>query len=168
MSESASRERKDPSTLEDVGETIKRESREIAGEAKNAAYRMACDQRDALADYVSALADAAKRGADELESSGYAGSAAAVKRTAGEVGGLVERLQRREPGEFWEDIEDFARDHPAVMFGAGFALAFGFTRFMKSAAHPEPQATRDAQDNPAVDNPQVNPGAGATAPATGQ
>jgi hypothetical protein len=114
------------------------------------------------------LADAAKRGADELESSGYAGSAAAVKRTAGEVGGLVERLQRREPGEFWEDIEDFARDHPAVMFGAGFALAFGFTRFMKSAAHPEPQATRDAQDNPAVDNPQVNPGAGATAPATGQ
>ena len=159
MSDSAPRERSDTSAAADVGAAIKRESRELAGEAKGAAYRMACDQRDALAGFVSALADAAKRGADELETSGYPGSAAAVKRTADEVGGLVQRLQRREPGEFWEDFENFTRDHPAVVFGAGFALAFGFTRFMKSASDVEPQARGEAQESPAE---------AATAPAAGQ
>lgn len=158
MSDSAPRERSAPSTLEGAGAAIKRESRELAGEAKSSAQRVVRDQRDALADYVSALAEAAWRGADSLESSGYAGSAAAVKRTAGEVGGLAERLQQREPGVLWEDVESFARDHPAVVFGAGFALAFGFTRFMKSAPHPEAQAGPAAPQGPAPG--AATPGAG--------
>lgn len=144
MSASSPNERSDSSTLEDVGAALKREGREIAGEARTTAYRMACDQRDALAGFVGALAGAAGRGAEELEGSGYARSAAAVKRTADEVGGLAGRLQQRQPDELWEDVEDFAREHPVAFFGAGFALAFGFMRFLKSAAPEEPEAQTGA------------------------
>lgn len=132
MSESSPRERSDHSVLKDAGAAIKRESRELAGEARSAAYRAACEQRDALAGFVSALAEAANSSAESLENSGYGRSAAAVRRTAGEVGGLAERFQRRDPDELWADVEDFARDHPVVLFGASFALAFGLTRFLKS------------------------------------
>jgi hypothetical protein len=137
MTESSSKERAETSALEDVGAAIKRESRQVAGEARAAAQKMASDQRDALADYVSALAEAANRGADDLESKGYERSASTVARTAEEVGGFARRLQEREPGELWEDVEGFAREHPALVFGAGFALAFGVTRFLKSSGESD-------------------------------
>jgi hypothetical protein len=142
MSESSSKVSSDPSTLEEVGAAIKREGQHVAGEAKAAAQRMASDQRDALADYVAALADAASRGAEDLKDSGYPRSASAVSRTAEEVGGFAERLQAREPGELWDDVEDFARDHPALVFGAGFAVAFGIGRFLKSSARGDEDGSR--------------------------
>lgn len=132
MTDSSSKERAATSALEDVGAAIKREGRQAAGEARAAAQKIACDQRDALADYVAALADAASHGAEDLDAKGYGRSASTVARTADEVEGFARRLQQREPGELWDDVEDFARDHPALVFGAGFALAFGVTRFLKS------------------------------------
>ncbi len=138
MTDSSSTERAEASALADVGAAIKREGRQVAGEARAAAQKMACDQRDALADYVSALAEAANRGADDLDSKGYDRSASTVARTADEVDAFARRLQEREPGELWDDVEDFAREHPALVFGAGFALAFGVTRFLKSSGENEP------------------------------
>lgn len=146
MTDSSSEERAEASALEDVGAAIKREGRQVAGEARAAAQKMACEQRDALADYVSALADAANRGADDLDAKGYGRSASTVARTADEVEGFARRLQQREPGELWDDVEDFARDHPALVFGAGFALAFGVTRFLKSGL--ESDDTDESGDGP--------------------
>lgn len=134
MSESTSRERPDSSALSEAGAAIKRESRALGGEAKAAADKLACSQRDALADYVAALADAANSAADDLQAAGYGHSAAPLRRTADEVGGFAEKLQQREPGELWRDAESFARDHPAVVFGAGLVIAFGVTRFLKSSS----------------------------------
>jgi hypothetical protein len=154
MSENSPKERADPSALEEVGAAIKREGRQVADDAKAAAQRMARDQRDALADYVAALADAANRGAEDLKDSGYPRTASTVARSAAEVGGFAERLQAREPGALWEDVEDFARDHPALVFGAGFAVAFGVTRFLKSSA--------------ADDDGDIDPVAGGPLPAGGE
>lgn len=133
MTDRSSLEREATSTLEDVSAAIKREGRHVADEARSAAQKMARDQRDALADYVVALAHAASSGAEDLESKGYPRSAATVARTADEVGSFARKLQQREPGELWDDVEDFAREHPALVFGASFALAFGVTRFLKSS-----------------------------------
>lgn len=132
--------RSDPSTFGEVGAAIKREGRELAGEAKSAAQRMARDQRDAVANYASALAGAAGRGAEELENAGYGKSAAMVLRAAGEVENLAQQLQQRDPEALWGEVEDFARDHPWMVFTAGFALAFGLSRFLRS----EPEAYASA------------------------
>lgn len=137
MTDRSTEERAETSAVEEVGAAIKREGRQVAGEARAAAQKMASDQRDALADYVSALADAANCGADDLESKGYGRSAATVARTADEVEGFARRLQQRAPGELWDDVEDFAREHPALVFGAGFALAFGATRFFRSSVESD-------------------------------
>ena len=155
MSDSTSHETADSSALQEVGDALKREGRHVAGEAKSAARKMARDQRDALADYVTALADAATRGAEELEEAGYGRSASTLTRTADDVGGFAQRLHDREPGELWNDIEDFARDHPALTFGAGFAVAFGITRFIKSSADPveESSPAPEAAVSPAVSTP---------------
>lgn len=151
MTDRSSKERADTSVLEDVGAAIKREGRQAAGEARNVAQKMACDQRDALADYVSALADAASCGAEDLESKGYGRSASTVSRTADEVEGLARRLQQRAPGELWDDVEDFARDHPALIFGAGVALAFGVTRFLKSSVESDDIETDEIEDEDGPD-----------------
>lgn len=137
MSDRSPRERSDASALQQAAAAAKREGREIAGEARSAAERAAREQRDVVAGFVSALVGAASRGAEELEESGFSRSAAAVRRTAGEVGGLAGRLQERDPAELWGDIEDFAREHPVMVFGAGFALAFGLARFLKSGRSDE-------------------------------
>ncbi|MEQ8357672.1 MAG: hypothetical protein RH942_19215 [Kiloniellaceae bacterium] len=134
MNDELSKKPNEPSITEDLGKAIKREGRQIAGEAKTTARKMATSQRDALADYIAALAAAAVRGAEDLEASGYGRSAATVARAADDVDGFVNRLQAREPGDIWDDVEGFARDHPALLFGASFALAFGVTRFLKSSA----------------------------------
>ncbi|MGF1629477.1 MAG: hypothetical protein ACFCUT_08405 [Kiloniellaceae bacterium] len=143
MSESSSKDRAEPSALEEVGAAIKREGRQVADDARAAAQSMVSDQRDVLADYVAALADAASSGAKDLKDSGYPRSAATIERTAAEVGGFAERLQAREPGELWDDVEGFAREHPALVFGASFVVAFGVARFLKSSAasREEKQAT---------------------------
>ena len=145
MTDSASQERAEASALKDAGAAIKREGRQAAGEARAAAQKMARDQRDALADYVSALADAASHGAEDLDAKGYGRSASTVARTAEEVEDFARRLQQREPGELWDDVEDFARDHPALVFGAGFALAFGVTRFVRSGLESHDDDRSDDQ-----------------------
>ena len=159
MSDSSTSPTSETSALQDAGTAIKRESRHLAEEAKTAAKSAADqavrDQRDALADYVSALAHAADRGADDLDSSGYGRSAAAVSRAAEEVEGFAERLHGRAPGELWTDLEDFARDHPALTFGAGFAAAFGITRFLKSSGETpveEPQTAKTTATTPPTGN----------------
>lgn len=154
--------RSDPSTFEEVGAAIKREGRELAGEAKSAAHRMVRDQRDVVADYVSAIAGAASRGAEELDNAGYGKSAAAVKRTAGEVESLAQKLQQREPEALWGEVEDFARDHPWMVFGAGFALAFGVSRFLRSEPAAESLAADTAPEPqaPAAGDAAARPTAG--------
>jgi hypothetical protein len=154
--------RSDPSTFEEVGAAIKREGRELAGEAKSAAHRMVRDQRDAVAGFVSAIAGAASRGAEELDNAGYGKSAAAVMRTAGEVESLAQQLQQREPEALWGEVEDFARDHPWMVFGAGFALAFGVSRFLRSEpASASPSAAPAAESQaPATDDAAARPTAG--------
>lgn len=132
MTDSTSRQHPDASALSEAGAAIKREGRALGGEAKAAAGKLACGQRDSLADYIAALADAANAAAEDLQAAGYGRSAAPVRRTADQVGGFAEDLQRRDPGELWRNAESFARDHPAVVFGAGMAIAFGVTRFLKS------------------------------------
>jgi len=92
------------SALKEAGGALKREGRQVAGEAKAAAHKLARDQRDALADYVAALADAVSHGAEDLEAAGYGRCAATVARTAYEVGGCAKRLQGRDPGELWHDV----------------------------------------------------------------
>jgi hypothetical protein len=186
MSDRSPRERSEASALKEAGSAIKREGREIAGEAKSAAYSVAREQRDAVAGFVSALVGAASRGADELEESGFARSAAAVRRTAGEVSGLAERLQQRDPRELWSDIEGFAREHPAVVFGAGFALAFGVARFLRSGSPEDGEhemagsyegsssygsaaaaGVGESRGESFAPTPQSDPATGATPPAAG-
>ena len=125
---------------------VRSEGRELAGEAKSSAARIAGSQRDAVSGYISALARAAAAGGESLDSSGYPRSAATVVHTAGEVDNFARRLQTREPGEIWHDVEDFARKHPALVFGAGFAVAFGVTRFLKSST---PEVGTGPEDGPA-------------------
>lgn len=147
------------SPLQEAGEALKREGRQVAGEAKAAVRKVARDQRNALADYVAALADAVSHGAEDLEAAGYGRSAATVARTADEVGGFAKRLQGRDPGDLWHDVEDFAREHPALVFGAGFAIAFGAARFLKSTAETEPED--DTAGMPERQASAASPGAGA-------
>src|SRR3546814_8354659 len=63
------------------------------------------------------------------------------------VDSLAHRLQQRDPGELWNDVEDFAREHPVVVFGAGFALAFGLARFLKSGRADEAADEVDRSDD---------------------
>ncbi len=141
MSQSASQ--KDAAAgKENLKDRLKTDGRHLAGEARASAARLAGNQRDAVSGYLSDLAMAAAAGGENLDASGHPRSAAVVVRTAGEVDNFARRLEDRAPSEIWGDVEDFARAHPALVFGAGFALAFGVTRFLKSSA-PEVGGERE-------------------------
>jgi hypothetical protein len=124
---------------------VRSEGRVLAGEAKSSAARIAGRQRDAVSGYISALAMAAAAGGETLDASGYPRSGATMLHTADEVDNFARHLETREPGEIWHDVENFARKHPVLVFGTGFAVAFGVTRFLKSSA---PEAGTGPEEGP--------------------
>lgn len=146
MSESAAKTASATDGAPGLKEKIRSEGRHFAGEARSQASTIAGNQRDALSNYLAALANAAVVGGEDLDGAGYARSAATVVHTAGEVDDFARRLRDRQPSEIWKEVEDFAQAHPVLVFSASFALAFGVTRFLKSSAPGPERAFSEVQE----------------------
>lgn len=140
-----------------VGAELKDEGRRLMEDAKASALQLAAERRDMATAYVSALASAARSGADELEQSGYKRSAGTIKRTSHDVQDFAEDLSKRSPTSLLSDLEDFARERPVLTFSLAFAAAFGATRFLRTSEEDARDAGDEAAETAEAAAPVTSP-----------
>jgi hypothetical protein len=113
---------------------IRRDGERIIGQAKEAATSVASERKNAAADYLQAMAAAIDRGAQELSDKGRADSADLARRASRRIGDAAQRIVNREPQLLLQDLQQFARQQPALCFGIAALVGFGLMRFLRSSA----------------------------------
>jgi ElaB/YqjD/DUF883 family membrane-anchored ribosome-binding protein len=108
-------------------------AKEVAAEAGERVGTMFEDQKKIGAEYISKLAGAAETAAGQLEREAPE-VAAYLRRGIGQVKSFSENLTSRSPRELVDDVQDLARDNPAVFLGATALVGFAVSRFLKSSA----------------------------------
>jgi hypothetical protein len=135
----AGREKGLGDTARDVKRSVAEEGRRLADDAVEQAESAAKEQQTAAASYMKSLSSAIEDGSRTLNQRGYSSSAVVATRAASDIDELASALAEKSPRDLLREVETFARDRPAVFFGAALLTGFGISRFLKSA----PPGTRD-------------------------
>lgn len=90
-------------------------------------------QKAAGADQVREVADAIQRAADALDEK-IPQAARYVRLAAQELENASEAINRRDVGEIFEVVQDFARRRPAAFLGATALAGFATARFLMASA----------------------------------
>ena len=129
------------STAEQVTERIKDKAGELKQQAKETAHdvrqraRSAVDQqKHAAVGQVEGIAHALRTASDELRDQGQPMVAEYSRYAAEGLESMAQSLDRREVGEFVENIEQFARERPVAFIGGAMVAGFALARFMKSSS----------------------------------
>jgi hypothetical protein len=160
------------STAEQVTERIKEKAGELKQQAKETAHdvgqraRSAVDeQKHAAVGQVEGIAHALRTASDELRDQGQPMVAEYSRYAAEGLESMAQSLDRREVGEFVENIEQFARERPVVFIGGAMVAGFALARFMKSSsARHDRRADRSYEPGPTTHGATASP-AGATTAA---
>jgi len=128
---------------EGVIDGVKEQARHLASDATQGAKRLAEERTGLAADYLKDVSAALRRGCDALNDSGRGQSASLAAQAADGLESIATSLGRQKPGELLQEIEEAARQHPALFFGGALLAGFGAVRFLKSSAagrrsSPEP------------------------------
>ena len=115
--------------LADVSDKAK----EVAAEAGERVGSMFEDQKKIGAEYIGKLAGAAETAAGQLEREAPE-VAAYLRRGISQVKSFSENLTSRSPRELVDDVQDLARNNPAMFLGATALVGFAVSRFLKSSA----------------------------------
>lgn len=116
-----------------AAEEIKAQGAELLGQAKDRAEDLMEDGKAAGANQASGLAQAIFHAAEDLE--GTSPEVARHVRAAAEsLNGIAEALRERSAGQLLEDVTDFARRQPTLLFGAAAIAGFALVRFARSSA----------------------------------
>ena len=160
------------STAEQVTERIKDKAGELKQQAKETAHdvrqraRSAVDQqKHAAVGQVEGIAHALRTASDELRDQGQPMVAEYSRYAAEGLESMAQSLDRREVGEFVENIEQFARERPVAFIGGAMVAGFALARFMKSssARHNRP-SERSYEPRPATHGAAASPAGATTTP----
>lgn len=119
-----------------AGETIENAGKRIADSVDASVHRaqsLAERQKSLGAEQIDGVARAVHSAAREFEAE-MPMVARTVHDAAVRLDGAAESLRNQSAGEVLAGIERFAREQPALMFGAAILVGFAASRFLKSTA----------------------------------
>ena len=119
----------------DQAKTTFREARDRAGSSL-------ADSRRQAADQIGNIAGAFHRTSDTLRNENQERIAGLADSFAGQVEQVAQYLREADLQTIGRDIERLARERPAVVYGAAFAVGLLAARFFKSGADSD--ASQDA------------------------
>ena len=129
------------STAEQVTERMKDKAGELKQQAKETAHDVRQRTRSAVDEYkhvavgrVEGIAHALRTASDELRDQGQPMVAEYSRYAAEGLESMAQSLDRREVGEFVENIEQFARERPVAFISGAMVAGFALARFMKSSS----------------------------------
>jgi hypothetical protein len=126
-------------------EEIKTAAQSAGRQAQEAGRDFIHEQKENLAHKVEEYAGAARATAERLRNDEGNVLATPAQKAAEKLEQVSRYLREKEPADFLDDLESFARRKPEVVFGALFAVGLAAARFFKAsrrrprrAGPPEP------------------------------
>ena len=113
-------------------------------EARDRAGSTLADSRRQAADQIGNIAGAFHRTGEQLRNDNQERIAGLADSFAGQVDQVARYLREADLRTIGRDIERLARERPAVVFGAAFAVGLLAARFFKSGARSEADDREDA------------------------
>jgi len=121
----------------DQAKTTLREARDRAGSSLSDSRRQAADQ-------IGSIAGAFHRTGEQLRNDNQERIAGLADSFAGQVEQVAQYLRDADFRTIGRDIERLARERPAVVYGAAFAVGLLAARFLKSGESSDREGTSDA------------------------
>ena len=124
---------------QDVTRQVKEQASNLSENAKDAVsgagdkLRSAAeDQKNAGADFVTGIAAAVRRAANEFD--GQVPQAGEyIRRAADQIDNTSNAIRQRDLGELFQGVQEFARRQPTAFLGASVLAGFAAIRFLKSS-----------------------------------
>ena len=119
--------------------TLKRQGQQLREEAREGIQRFATHRKQEAASFLKDLSSALDEITSKLGDQGYGRVARYASAAAEKLRQVGDDLPERDLRDLLRQVEDFARERPAVFLGALLIAGFGAARFFKASAE-EPHA----------------------------
>jgi hypothetical protein len=119
-------------------------AKDLAAQAGDKILSSVAEQKAAGADFVSGMAGAMRRAANEFGDVPQA--AQYIRLAADQIDSVSDAFRRRDLNQLVSDVQDFARRQPTAFMGAAVLAGFAVMRFLKtSTANPALHSTAGHQ-----------------------
>lgn len=127
----------------EAASNLKEGARSAARDAMGYGRTVVEDQKSNLADKVQEYADAARAASERLKGDQdlLAGPA---ERAAAQLDRASRYLRDKQPGDFLDDLESFARQRPEIVYGGMFVAGLAAARFFKASRRSSREISRSS------------------------
>jgi hypothetical protein len=136
-SERESRQRESRQSGSQEGQTqevAQQKASEYAEQGREKAVGQLATQKERASSELGGVARALRTTGEQLQEQEQDSVARYVNQAAEQTERLSEYLSERDANELLREMEDFARNRPAVFLGGAFAIGIAAARFLKSSA----------------------------------
>jgi hypothetical protein len=136
-SERESRQRESRQSGSQEGQTQEvahQKASEYAEQGREKAVGQLATQKERASSELGGVARALRTTGEQLQEQEQDSVARYVNQAAEQTERLSEYLSERDANELVREVEDFARNRPAVFLGGAFAIGIAAARFLKSSA----------------------------------
>jgi hypothetical protein len=115
-------------------EVAQQKASEYAEQGREKAVGQLATQKERASSELGGVARALRTAGEQLQEHEQGSVARYVNQAAQQTERLSEYLRERDANELVREVEDFARNRPAVFLGGAFAIGIAAARFLKSSA----------------------------------
>ena len=144
-------------------EEIKTVAQSAARQAQEAGRDFVHEQKENLAQKVDQYAEAVRAACERLRGEEGNVLAEPAQKAAEQLGRMSSYLRAKEPGDFLDDLESYARRRPEVVYGGLFVVGLAAARFFK-ASRRKPRRTGPPEPVAYASTPQLS-GAAPSSPS---
>jgi hypothetical protein len=144
---------------QEIGGRMQHEAQRLTQQTKDQGQAMLQDQKHAMAEQVSGLANALHSTAEKLKTQDQSAMAQYTQQAADGLERFSRTLKDRDLGPLVGQVEDFARNQPGAFIGSAALLGFMAARFLKSSAerHSTPSPNTPPASYGAAQTPSTSP-----------
>ena len=124
-------------------EATKEKGKQLVGEAKQEASKIAEQQQQNVAYHMESIADALNKTATNLDKD-QAWIASGARQTAQALDNMSKALRERDFNSVVRDIERYTREQPTLVLGGAAIAGFFLSRFLKSSDSRDSADTKQA------------------------
>jgi len=117
--------------MKDQAATVAESAKDLASQAGEKLLDSVEQQKAASADFVSGMAGAIRRAANEFGEVPHA--AQYIRLAADQIDTVSDAFRRRDVNQLVADVQGFARRQPTAFLGAAVVAGFAIVRFLKTS-----------------------------------
>ncbi|QDV43861.1 hypothetical protein Enr13x_37210 [Stieleria neptunia] len=117
----------------EVADVAKQKASEAAEQAKQSGAQYAREKKLRLAEEIGVFSGAIRKASGKLHDEQHDSIASYVDAAAGQLDQFRQSLESKDIGEIVDDVQDFARRRPEIVYGGLFVAGLAAMRFLKAS-----------------------------------